>query len=84
MLPVISQLCAEAVMQVITAFIVIAVVTPFFLLAGGPVFIVFYIVQYYFRRSQREIQRTVSVTRSPIYANFSEMLSGLSTIRAYR
>jgi ABC-type multidrug transport system fused ATPase/permease subunit len=83
-LPITIQLFLQTVLRVITAFVVQAIVTPFFLLAGIPIFIVFCIIQYYFRRSQREIQRIVSITRSPIYANFSEMLGGLSTIRAYR
>lgn len=36
------------------------------------------------RRSSIELQRIESVTRSPVYANFSETMAGLDTIRAYR
>ena len=32
----------------------------------------------------RELQRLDSISRSPVYALFSETLSGLSTIRAFR
>ena len=39
---------------------------------------------YYFRRSTRELQRLDSISKSPIYAQLSETLGGLSTIRAYR
>ena len=31
----------------------------------------------------REIQREEALSRSPIYANFSETVSGVATIRAY-
>ena len=36
-----------------------------------------------FRRSSRELKRMDSTTRSPLFAHFSETLTGLSTIRAY-
>ena len=36
-----------------------------------------------FRQSSREIKRMDSTTRSPLFAHFSETLTGLSTIRAY-
>merc|ERR1711933_46379 len=37
----------------------------------------------YFRSVSRETKRLESVSRSPIYAQFSETLGGLTTIRAY-
>jgi hypothetical protein len=36
------------------------------------------------RRSNIELQRLDAVSRSPIYSHFSETLSGVETIRAYR
>lgn len=36
-----------------------------------------------FRRSDRELRRLDSTTRSPIFAHFSEMLGGVSTLRAF-
>lgn len=40
-------------------------------------------VQKWFRRSSTELQRAASVAASPIFTDFSQMLSGTSTIRAY-
>ena len=37
----------------------------------------------YFRNMAREVKRYDAISRSPIYAHFSETLGGLSTIRAY-
>jgi len=36
----------------------------------------------YYRQVAREIKRLDSVSRSPVFAQFSETLGGLSTIRA--
>ena len=43
----------------------------------------YYDIQKLFRKTNTAMARLESVTRSPIYADFSEALSGLSTIRAY-
>ena len=43
----------------------------------------FLIIQKYFRKSSREIKRLEGVTRSPVYSLFSEVLQGVTTIRAY-
>ena len=37
----------------------------------------------YFRLVSRETKRLDSISRSPVYAHFSETLGGLGTIRAY-
>lgn len=57
--------------------------TPWFALIVLPVFGLYYWVMNYFRNVSREVKRFDSITRSPIYAHFSETLGGLSTIRAY-
>lgn len=38
----------------------------------------------YYRRTSIEVKRLDSILRSLLYAAFSEALTGLSTIRAYR
>lgn len=40
-------------------------------------------IQKWFRKSSTELQRAASVAASPIFSDFSQMLSGTSTIRAF-
>ncbi|CAK9157464.1 unnamed protein product [Ilex paraguariensis] len=42
------------------------------------------ILQFYYRSTSRELRRLDSVSRSPIYASFTETLDGSSTIRAFK
>jgi ATP-binding cassette subfamily C (CFTR/MRP) protein 1 len=48
-----------------------------------PLGYVYYLVQKWFRKTSTELQRVTSVANSPIFAEFSQTLSGTSTIRAY-
>ncbi|XP_072025399.1 ATP-binding cassette sub-family C member 9-like [Amphiura filiformis] len=61
----------------------IGIITPVFLVEIIPCFFIYIYLQRYFIRSSRELQRLDSITRSPVYAHFSETLGGLPTIRAY-
>ncbi|VDI08555.1 Hypothetical predicted protein [Mytilus galloprovincialis] len=65
------------------AVIVNSITTPYFLLAAIPLFILYYLIQLFFRASARELQRLDNTTKSPIFSHFSETLNGLQTIRAY-
>ncbi|OWZ04894.1 Multidrug resistance protein ABC transporter, partial [Phytophthora megakarya] len=49
-----------------------------------PIFLIFLYIGKYFKKSSREIKRLEGITRSPVYNLFSETLSGLDTIRAFR
>jgi ATP-binding cassette subfamily C (CFTR/MRP) protein 1 len=70
--------------NVVGVFAIIAYVTPFFLAPMVPVMILYFFVQQYYRRTSRELKRLDSISRSPLFAHFSETLTGISTIRAYR
>lgn len=48
-----------------------------------PLSIVYYMVQKWFRKTSTELQRINSIANSPIFADFSQTLSGTSTIRAF-
>ena len=54
-----------------------------FLILLIPIVVVYSHVQLYFRKSNTAIARLESVSRSPIYADFSQALNGITTIRAY-
>jgi ATP-binding cassette subfamily C (CFTR/MRP) protein 1 len=68
----------------ISVFIMMAVIEPLFLAALVPCLFVYLYFQNRYRRSNRELKRLDSITRSPLFAHFSETLTGLSTIRAYK
>jgi ABC-type multidrug transport system fused ATPase/permease subunit len=48
-----------------------------------PLMIIYFIIQKFYRASYIEMQRIDATTRSPIYAHFSETLTGVETLRAY-
>ncbi len=48
-----------------------------------PLSLLYYIVARYYRHSSRELQRLDSISKSPIYAAFTETLQGATTIRAF-
>jgi ABC-type multidrug transport system fused ATPase/permease subunit len=58
-------------------------VTPWFGIAILPLGFVYFRWLNYFRDVSRETKRLDNITRSPVYALFSETLGGLETIRAY-
>ncbi|XP_033736231.1 multidrug resistance-associated protein 7-like isoform X2 [Pecten maximus] len=57
---------------------------PWFALLLVPLGAIYYKIQQYYRHTSREIKRISSITLSPMYAHFSETVSGLVTIRAFR
>eukprot|EP00960_Hanusia_phi_P063575 765515-Hanusia_phi.AAC.2 len=71
------------VVRVVQVSLVIIYVTPTFLPIVIPLSYVYYRVQQFYRNSSRELKRLESVAKSPIFAQFSETLNGLSTIRSF-
>eukprot|EP00898_Chlorokybus_atmophyticus_P007059 jgi/Chlat1/7354/Chrsp59S06974 len=63
--------------------ILLAVIFPLMLAIMAPVVVAYYLVEKLYVMTSREMQRLDAVSRSPIYATFSEALSGTTTIRAY-
>lgn len=57
--------------------------TPWIGIVFIPLGYVYVKILNYFRDVSRETKRLESLSRSPVYAHFSETLGGLSTIRAY-
>ncbi|XP_071809243.1 ATP-binding cassette sub-family C member 9-like [Asterias amurensis] len=76
--------CMIVLLMTLSAIIINVIVTPIFIVIILPVIIMFVFLQKVFLTTSRELQRINNITRSPVYAFFSESLVGLSTIRAYR
>jgi len=70
-------------LQLVVVLVTIVVITPFFAAALPFLGFVYIYAMNYFRRVSRETKRLESIARSPVYSQFSEVLGGLSTIRAY-
>ncbi|KAF9027711.1 multidrug resistance-associated ABC transporter [Hymenopellis radicata] len=57
---------------------------PYLGIIFAPMAVLYYFVQVYYRRTSVETKRLDSLMRSAMYSTYSETLTGLSTIRAYR
>lgn len=71
------------VFSIVSTLAVVVAVTPFALLGVVPIAFLYWRVQRTFRPASREGQRVDSITRSPIFAQFSETLAGVAVIRAF-
>jgi ABC-type multidrug transport system fused ATPase/permease subunit len=69
--------------SIITIVILISIITPGFLVAGFFITILYVIIGRFYLSSSRDLKRLESVNRSPLYQQFGETLSGMTTIRAY-
>ncbi|OCH93693.1 metal resistance protein YCF1 [Obba rivulosa] len=74
----VRTLCATAII-----IVVIGYSFPLFLIAVPPLAWFYLRVMVYYLATSRELKRLDAVSRSPIFAWFSESLNGLSTIRAF-
>eukprot|EP00538_Stauroneis_constricta_P012382 CAMPEP_0119570218 /NCGR_PEP_ID=MMETSP1352-20130426/43504_1 /TAXON_ID=265584 /ORGANISM="Stauroneis constricta, Strain CCMP1120" /LENGTH=1567 /DNA_ID=CAMNT_0007619885 /DNA_START=651 /DNA_END=5354 /DNA_ORIENTATION=- len=70
-------------LQVLVSLGTILFVTPYFGIFVLPLGFMYVKFMNYFRNVSRETKRLESISRSPVYAQFSETLGGLTTIRAY-
>jgi ABC-type multidrug transport system fused ATPase/permease subunit len=64
-------------------FIIIAVVTPFFLIGMVPVVVLYRKLQQHFTRANVALRRMEATRRSPVLAFITDSMHGLSTLRAY-
>ena len=71
------------ILQLLAAFIIICVNLPFVMIPAIPIFLVFYWLQRFFRRSSAELKRLEAISRSPLFAQFTATLNGLDTLRAF-
>ncbi|KAK9763135.1 Transporter of the ATP-binding cassette (ABC) [Basidiobolus ranarum] len=71
------------VLATLTVLAVISVVTPQFLYAVVVILLIYYAIAILYLSTSRELKRLESISRSPIYTQFGETLTGISTIRAF-
>ncbi|ORY70608.1 ABC transporter [Leucosporidium creatinivorum] len=70
--------------QIAGAFVIIAIVSQWFLIALAVVLLGYVWLSSFYRASARSFKRHDNVLRSALYGAFSESLAGLSTIRAFQ
>jgi len=75
---------SSTIFSVVGALAAIVVATKgTFLVPLVPISYTYYVIQKWFRKTSTELQRLTSIAGSPIFADFSQVLSGTPTIRAY-
>lgn len=70
-------------LQSLTVIVVIVYIMPLFIGAAVLITAIYYAIGVFYLASSRELKRLDSLTRSPIYTSFGEMLNGVTTVRAY-
>ncbi|KAJ1558710.1 hypothetical protein HK096_006749, partial [Nowakowskiella sp. JEL0078] len=74
---------ARCIVQLVVTVFIITSVVPSFLLFLPILLWIFSFVSNSYLNVSRELKRLESVSKSPIYSLFSEILNGVSTIRSY-
>ncbi|CAG7834524.1 unnamed protein product [Allacma fusca] len=70
--------------HVVSTLVVISYSTPWFLIVVVPIGVLYFTVERFYVASSRQLKRVDSITRSPIYTQFTETLTGAVTIRAFK
>ncbi|CAF1022216.1 unnamed protein product, partial [Didymodactylos carnosus] len=82
-LPNSLSLSLNTMISVAVTMIILIYGSYFSIIALIPLTILFLFIQRVYVASSRQLRRLDSITRSPVYSNFSETIQGLSSIRAY-
>ncbi|XP_022714739.1 ABC transporter C family member 13 isoform X2 [Durio zibethinus] len=82
-LPFILNILLANFVGLLGIVVVLSYVQVLFLLLLLPFWYIYNKLQFFYRSTSRELRRLDSVSRSPIYASFTETLDGSSTIRAF-
>lgn len=84
LLPDSARMAISTLGTVLGAIILITVLTHYFIIACAVVVFFYAIASIVYRRGAREVKRLDALLRSALYAHFSETLTGLATLRAYK
>ncbi|CAL9222685.1 unnamed protein product [Arabidopsis halleri] len=83
-LPFILNILLANFVGLLGIIVVLSYVQVLFLLLLLPFWYIYSKLQFFYRSTSRELRRLDSVSRSPIYASFTETLDGSSTIRSFK
>ncbi|KAG1708710.1 hypothetical protein DVH05_022336 [Phytophthora capsici] len=83
-LPLEYQLFFQNVSMALGSLVVSAFASYWIGVSYIPLLVIFVMTGQYFKKTSRELKRLEGITRTPVYNLFSETLSGLPTIRAFR
>ncbi|KAN0060307.1 hypothetical protein ACQY0O_007636 [Thecaphora frezii] len=78
------RMATNTMASVVGAVVLITILTHYFVIAVAFVLVFYFFGALFYRSSAREVKRLDAILRSSLYSHFSETLSGLATIRAYR
>jgi ABC-type multidrug transport system fused ATPase/permease subunit len=78
----IEQACRTLASTLASLLLIVAIV-PVLLLVALPVLATYFRLQYDYRTAAREAKRLESIARSPRYAHFKELVSGLDVIHGF-
>ena len=74
---------ASYIFQLVGTSVILGLNSPYIYAAFVPLSFFYYSLAKYYRNTSRELQRLFSIAKSPIYAAFSEALTGAETIQAF-
>ncbi len=82
-LPYVMHMALSAFMDMIVTLVSISFGVPEFIFLIAPISYLYIRIANFSRPASRDLQRLISVARSPIYAHFGETLGGLTAIRTF-
>ncbi|KAF7725515.1 hypothetical protein EC973_009545 [Apophysomyces ossiformis] len=72
-----------SIIATLCVVILVSAITPAFIVPGAFIAVLYWKIGTYYLRTSRDMKRLNSVSRSPIYVQFSETINGVTTIRAF-
>lgn len=80
-LPLSFVVSIEYLLFAFTAVVISAITNVWMLFVIVPTLVLFVLFSRYYLKTSRELKRLESICRSPVFAHFSETMTGLDTIR---
>ncbi|KAI9501300.1 P-loop containing nucleoside triphosphate hydrolase protein [Coemansia spiralis] len=75
--------CTTRVISVLTIYVIVSWILPLFAIVAVTITLVYAGIAYYYLNASRELKRLESNSMSPLLSLFSELIQGVSTIRAF-